>query len=102
MLQMGAFEDIAVQKISALKYIKLGTKPDLLEIKDFSVVNESDLDSAIEEITLRLNRQVEALLLSDRLAMSARVLPNLKQIFVGDYDHLARTNEWSMIDGEEE
>ncbi len=107
MLQMGAFENIpslktSDLKISALKYIKLGTIPKLFEVTDFLTAKDSDLESAMEEISIRLSKHVAAILLDEKMPMSARILPNLKQSYVGEYEHLARTNEWSIVNGEED
>jgi ATP-dependent helicase/nuclease subunit B len=49
-----------------------------------------------------LQSLVAAWLLRDDRAMTARIRPLAKQRFPGDYDHLARTDEWTIDAGEDE
>ncbi len=102
MLKEGAFEQISVKNISALKYIKLGSRPNIFEVKNFVLEKDKQLDDYIDEIMQRLSRQVSALLLSDKYSMAAHILPNPEQKYSWDYDHLARIGEWALIEGEEE
>ena len=44
---------------------------------------------------------VEALLLSDRLPMAAHVLPDLSRRFRGEFDQLARLEEWAVAEEDE-
>ena len=98
MAREGVFANIEPKSISALKYIKLAFGPDAFKITDFAIEKESDLEKAIDEIIRRLSMQVQHYLLSDDKPMSARIFPSATQKFIGNYDHLARTGEWSSID----
>ncbi len=98
MLENGAFEQIGSGKVGALKYIKISNAPNAFEVSDFPLAKDYNLERAIDEVSLRLMRHIDALLFSDKLALSAHVLPNPEQRFMGNYDHLARVLEWSIID----
>ncbi len=98
MAREGVFANIEPKSISALKYIKFAFGPDAFKITDFAIEKEIDLEKAIDEIVKRLSMQVRHYLLSDDKPMSARIFPSATQKFIGNYDHLARTGEWSSID----
>jgi len=100
MAQGGAFVDIKSAQVTSLKYIKISNSPDAFEVTDFA--NEGSLEQAIDEIIMRLSRHVQEMLFSDKTPMSARVFPAPKQTFVGAYEHLARTGEWSLAEGVED
>jgi len=51
---------------------------------------------------MRLQRQVEALLLRGELAMVSQLLPDLKKRFAGEFDHLARVDEWAVAEEDEQ
>ena len=53
------------------------------------------------ESARRLQSHVDALLLKDTLPMAARVIPDAKQRFRGEFDHLARTEEWLVQEDED-
>ena len=98
MAREGVFNDIAPMPVSALSYIKIGAGPKAFELIDFSIEKNTNLDEAIDEIVRRLSMQISTYLLSDKVPMSARIYPSAKQNFIGNYEHLARTGEWSSID----
>jgi hypothetical protein len=51
----------------------------------------------------RLEAHTSALLLDDKLPMTARVFPkpDPQRRYLGDYDHLGRNDEWSVTEGDE-
>jgi ATP-dependent helicase/nuclease subunit B len=60
------------------------------------------LMQAADEITRRLQAHIDAFLLNDRLPMTARIRPKVmtgRRAYRGDYDHLARTDEWTLTAG---
>jgi ATP-dependent helicase/nuclease subunit B len=60
------------------------------------------LMDAVSEIERRMQRHVDAFLLRDGLPMAARIRPRVetgRKSFPGDYDHLARTDEWTLTAG---
>jgi len=97
----GAFEGVTPAPASALTYIKIGAGPEAFVPRGFVTAKERDIGSATDEVVRRLAVQVEAYLLSDTHPMAARIFPNPKQRHTGAYDHLARTGEWTLTDGEE-
>ncbi|UJQ93319.1 double-strand break repair protein AddB [Mariluticola halotolerans] len=97
----GAFEGVSPANASALTYIKIGAGPEAFVPRGFVTAKERDIGSATDEVVRRLALQVEAYLLSDTHPMAARIFPNPKQRHTGAYDHLARTGEWTLADGEE-
>jgi ATP-dependent helicase/nuclease subunit B len=59
------------------------------------------LMDAVDEIVRRMQRHVDTFLLHD-LPMTARVRPRVetgRKSYPGDYDHLARTDEWTLTAG---
>jgi ATP-dependent helicase/nuclease subunit B len=102
MARAGTFPGIAGRASSALTYIKIGLGPAAFQITPFRVRDGTSLMEAVDEIERRLARHVEALLLSDQLPMAARIRPRVttgRKPFPGDYDHLARTDEWTLTAG---
>jgi ATP-dependent helicase/nuclease subunit B len=93
MAAVGAFKDLPPAQASALTYIKIGSGAKAYRPQAFTPPGD-DLVAAILEANTRLQRHVDALLLNDKLPMGARIVPDAKQRFRGDYDHLARTEEW--------
>jgi ATP-dependent helicase/nuclease subunit B len=87
--------------VAALTYIKVGLGPEAFNLVPYRVRDGETLQEAAEEMALRVNRHVGALLLSDRLPMASHVLPEVNQRFRGDYDHLARVDEWTINEGDE-
>ena len=62
------------------------------------------LMAAVDEIVRRTQGHVEAFLLHE-LPMAARIRPRLgtgRKSYPGDYDHLARTDEWTLTAGVDE
>ena len=60
------------------------------------------LMQAVDEIVRRTQVHVDAFLLHDGLAMAARIRPRVetgRKSYPGDYDHLARTDEWTLTAG---
>ncbi|WDR06918.1 PD-(D/E)XK nuclease family protein [Devosia rhodophyticola] len=97
----GAFADIAAAKTSALTYIKIGLGPEAFVEKPFSLDDGFDLMDAAEESSLRMQRHINEFLFRER-PMVPRLFPSARQRFAGAYEHLARTDEWSLIGGEDE
>lgn len=97
MARHGAFADISPVKTASLTYIKIGAKPDAIEVTKFAV-EKDDLDKAIAETFRRFVNHISALLFRDDQPMPARVFPKKGQRFKGDYEHLARTGEWTIAD----
>ena len=57
---------------------------------------------AVDEIVRRTQSHVDAFLLHDGLPMTARIRPRIetgRKSYPGDYDHLARTDEWTLTAG---
>ena len=100
--RMGGFEKVAAASTASLHYLKLGFGPKAFVEDVFEQVGGMNVNGAVDEIQLRLSRQIDAYLYSDTVPMSAHVFPNPKQRFAGDYDHLARLGEWASIDGGED
>jgi ATP-dependent helicase/nuclease subunit B len=59
------------------------------------------LMQAVDEIERRLQGHVEAFLVRDDLPMLARIRPvdTGRKPRPGPYDHLARTDEWTLTSG---
>jgi ATP-dependent helicase/nuclease subunit B len=89
-----------IAEVSALTYIKIGQGPDAYRPRAFAPAND-DLPRAIEGAAQRLQLHVAALLLKDDLPMAARIVPDAKQRFRGEFDHLARTDEWLVQEDED-
>lgn len=103
MLREGAFEGLPPATASALTYIKIGLGPEAFNVQPFRVADGSDITSIVDEMSQRLQGHVDALLLRDTLPMMSRVFPkpDNRQRFVGDYDHLARVDEWKINEGDD-
>ena len=103
MLRAGAFETLAPVTVSALSYIKVGLGPEAFNIYPFRLRDGTSVADAADEMSRRLQSHVDALLRRDDLPMAPRVLPRPegRQRFVGDYDHLARVDEWRVNEGDE-
>ena len=102
MARAGAFAGVPPGEISALTYIKIGLGPEALTATPFKPREGHDLATAADEVGRRLQAQVSGLLLSDRLPLPARIRPDPTRTYRGDYDHLARTAEWTIAAGEDE
>ncbi|WP_417578739.1 double-strand break repair protein AddB [Pelagibacterium sp.] len=86
----------------AMAFIKLSHGPKALEITQYASPDGMSLTQAIDTTFSLFQNHVAAMLLRDDFPMTARVLPRASQRFKGDYDHLARTEEWTLLDGGEE
>ena len=102
MARAGAFPGIAPRDSSALTYIKIGLGPAAFQTRAFSLRKGMPLMEAVDEIERRLQGHVDAFLLTDRLAMTARIRPRVttgRKSYRGPYDHLARVDEWTLTEG---
>jgi ATP-dependent helicase/nuclease subunit B len=57
---------------------------------------------AADEVSRRMQRHVTEFLLRDTLPMAARIRPDVTLRYRGTYDHLARNEEWTLLEGDEE
>ena len=102
MARAGAFPEIQKLDSYALTYIKIGLGPAAFQIKPFKLRNGMSLMEAVDEIERRMQGHIDAFLLHDDLAMAARIRPRDstgRKPYPGDYDHLARTDEWTLTAG---
>lgn len=102
MAQAGAFAGVPAGAVSALTYIKIGLGPDALTALPFKPRDGIDLPKAADEVARRLQGHVDALLMQDTRPLAARIRPDVTRRYRGDYDHLARTDEWTIQAGEDE
>ncbi len=102
LVQQGGFEGIAASTPEALTYIKIGLGPEAFLPHGFALEKGVGLAEATDTAGRFLQSLVAAWLLRDDRAMTARIRPLAKQRFAGDYDHLARTDEWTIDAGEDE
>lgn len=101
MAEAGGLKPIAPAETSALTHIKIGLGPQAFVIKDFTLAEGFGLMDAAGEASRRMQRHVDVFLFNET-PMTARIKPVPQQRFPGPYDHLARTDEWTAIDGDEE
>ncbi|WP_423065234.1 double-strand break repair protein AddB [Devosia sp. CN2-171] len=102
MARAGVFPGLAPRDSSALTYIKIGLGPAAFQIKPYKLPKGMELMEAVGEIERRVQRHVDAFLLHDGPPMTARIRPRVetgRKSFPGDYDHLARTDEWTLTAG---
>jgi ATP-dependent helicase/nuclease subunit B len=102
MARAGAFAGIQPRDTAALTYIKIGLGPAAFQIMPFRLRKGMSLMEAVDEIARRTQGHIEAFLIRDGLAMSARIRPRIetgRKPRPGDYDHLARTDEWTLTSG---
>jgi ATP-dependent helicase/nuclease subunit B len=102
MAAAGAFEGHLPAPTADLRYLKIGLGPEALTETEFRRRKGLGMDEAVAEAAHRLVAHVDALLLKDSLPLVAGLLPRAGQRFAGDYDHLARTAEWSAAGGEDD
>lgn len=102
MARAGAFAAVASAETSALIYVKIGLGPDAFIVTPFKPREGLGLPEAADEVARRMQGHVEALLLSGARPMAARIRPDIARRYRGDYDHLARTDEWTIAAGEDE
>lgn len=99
--KLGAFPDMPSRDTSALTYIKIGLGPAAFQLKPFKVRPGITLMQAVDEILRRTQSHVDTFLLH-RLPMAAKIRPRVetgRKSYPGDYDHLARTDEWTLTAG---
>ncbi len=102
MARAGVFPGVPARVASALTYIKIGLGPAALQLRSFSLRKGMTLTEAIDEIERRLQGHVDTFLLHDHLPMTARIRPRVitgRKSYPGPYDHLARTDEWTLTAG---
>ena len=97
--QWGGFTNLPPAPVSALTYIKIANGPEAFQVTPFAA--PQGIGNAVDEIVNRLQRHVSEFLVSDRLPMPARIKPVVGQRYRGDYDHLARTDEWTLLEGDD-
>lgn len=95
----GAFTELGRRAVAELSYIKIGLGPDAFTRTPFRTADGMSLDEMVDDIFRRAQGHIAALLLSDALPLAARIRPDLTQRYAGDYDHLARTDEWTLTAG---
>lgn len=102
MARAGVFPGLPARPTSALTYIKIGLGPQAFQLMPFRLRDGMSLDDMVDEIERRLQGHVDAFLLHDHLPMAARIRPRPstgRKPYPGDYDHLARTDEWTLTAG---
>lgn len=101
MANAGIFEEIGPRETAELTYIKIGLGPAAFQVTPFRLPKGMALMDAVDEIVRRMQRHVDTFLLHD-VPMTARVRPRVetgRKSYPGDYDHLARTDEWTLTAG---
>jgi ATP-dependent helicase/nuclease subunit B len=101
MAQLGGFGGIPPGEPAELGFIKIGLGPAAFVPMPFQPDPELGLAGTLEEVWTRMQRQAAAFLLSDDLPMPPYILPDTERRYPGDYDHLARVDEWSLAGDEE-
>jgi ATP-dependent helicase/nuclease subunit B len=101
MARAGVFPGLTSRDSSALTYIKIGLGPAAFQLKPFKLPEGMDMTQAVDEIQRRVQLLVDAFLLR-ATPMAARIRPRAesgRRRYPGDYDHLARTDEWMLTSG---
>ena len=102
MARAGVFPGIAPREAHALVYIKIGLGPAAFQTREFSLRKGMTLAGAVDEIERRMQGHVQAFLLDGSRPMAARIRPRTdtgRKPWPGPYDHLARTDEWTLTAG---
>jgi ATP-dependent helicase/nuclease subunit B len=102
MARAGVFPGVAPRETGALTYIKIGLGPQAFVVRPFSLRKGMTLTQAVDEIERRMQSHVETFLIRDTLPMAARIRPRAdtgRKPRPGPYDHLARTDEWTLTAG---
>ena len=102
MARAGAFAEIAPRDTAALIYIKIGLGPRSFVLRPFSLRKGMRLMDAVDEMERRFQGHVEAFLIRGDLPMVARLKPREqtgRKQRPGEYDHLARMDEWTLVSG---
>jgi ATP-dependent helicase/nuclease subunit B len=100
MAAAGGFPAVPSGSTTAMTYIKIGLGPEAFVLKPYAPPDGQTLDQVAEAMAIRLQGQVSALLLTDR-PLPAQVLPDPGRRFRGEFDHLARLEEWAVAEEEE-
>ena len=101
MARAGVFPGLEPHDSSALTYIKIGLGPAAFQVMPFKLPRGMELMDAVGEIERRMQRHVDTFLLH-QVPMTARIRPRAeggRKSYPGDYDHLARTDEWTLTAG---
>lgn len=104
LLARGGFAELPASADVSFNYIKISHGPNPFNVTEIGL-GEGGSAALIERAYQQLAKQIEALLLRDDLPFVSRVAPRANQNFKGDYDHLARVDEWSQspdMSGEED
>ena len=102
MLRAGAFPGIIAGDTADLIYLKIGLGPAAFRPMPFRTRDDVDVMEAADEIWRRTQGHVLAFLIRDDLAMPARLKPRPetgRRPRPGEFDHLARLDEWSVTSG---
>lgn len=102
MAREGAFETLQPIESSALTYVKIALGPDAFQPTQFKPGDGFSLMGAADEVGRRMQRHVDEFLLKDIRPMAARIRPDVTLRYRGTYDHLARNEEWTLLEGDEE
>ena len=99
---VGGFEAEGVRRAeaAALTYVKIGLGPEAFVIRPYAFAEGSDAPKTAEAMWNRLQRLVDHFLLSER-PLPAQLLPVPNKRYRGDYEHLARVDEWAVAEDEE-
>ena len=100
MAAAGGFPAVPSGSTTAMTYIKIGLGPEAFVLKPYAPPDGQTLDQVAEAMAIRLQGQVSALLLTDR-PLPAQVLPDPGRRFRGEFEHLARLEEWAVAEEEE-
>lgn len=95
------FEGVPAAPPGLLAYLKIGSGPSPFEQKPFALGEHVDAAALADAMLRRTQTQIEVLLLGDTHPMMPAIFPKSGQRFRGDYDHLSRLEEWTMIEGED-
>lgn len=102
MLRAGAFPGIVAGDTEVLTYLKIGLGPAAFQVMPFRTRDDIGVMEAVDEIWRRTQGHILAFLIRDDLVMPARLKPRPetgRKPRAGDYDHLARTDEWTLTSG---
>jgi ATP-dependent helicase/nuclease subunit B len=101
MAKVGSFTEIGPRDSSHLAYIKIGLGPAAFQVKPFKLRGGMELMDAVDEIVRRMQGHVDTFLLRPT-PMVARIRPRVesgRKSYPGEFDHLARTDEWTLTAG---
>jgi ATP-dependent helicase/nuclease subunit B len=102
MLREGAFPGLVAGETTALTYIKIGLGPAAFQTIRFKTRDDISIAKAADEIWRRTQGHVLTFLIEGTHPMPARLKPRPesgRRPRPGDYDHLARTDEWTINSG---